>query len=308
MSASPLKKFLLRPVVLSGAVFCLFSLPLAAVGSNEVTIQLQEEPVFHGKLRDIAAPYLGFATVLSLGVAISSVAMTGWRQSSKKSAQLEDQLSTVKQNLKQTETQIEELKVSELQLQASGLNVFLESGVSHNQQLTSLDATTIAHLEEVATQVQVRELVANAAQSVEPQAIMARQEPVFPAQSVPRSPTPYAPVSEIASETPRTELTTAIARSQSEPLTQIEDLRSQFQQMMSQMETLQKIIVATPQSVTLEAELAANYNYGRNRLERQQPVLESSPISANFNPDREQSDRRRPARKAKRQQQKLAAS
>lgn len=305
MSASPLKKFLLRPVVLSGAVFCFLTLPLAALGSEQVTVQLQKEPLFHGKLRDIAAPYLGFATALSLGVAFSSVAVTGWRQSSKKSAQLEDQLSAVQNNLKQTESQLENIKVSELQLQASGLNIFIENEVSQNKPLTSIDATTIAQLEAVNTLIQAPGLVATAAQRVDHQPIMDRQEPLFAAQSDSVSATAYAPVSETTSqagsEAPEIPLATIIAQAQSEPLKQIGELRGQFQQMMDQMETLQEIILARPQSVIPEVEVTSNYNYGRNQLHHQRPVMESSSVSANFNPGRNQ-PRRRSANKGQRQQ------
>jgi hypothetical protein len=67
MSGSPLKKFVLTPVVVSAAVFAAMTLPLAIFGSKPVTIQLQQEPVFQGQLRDVATPYLGLATALSLG-------------------------------------------------------------------------------------------------------------------------------------------------------------------------------------------------------------------------------------------------
>ena len=67
MTTSPLKKFVLAPVVLSAAVFSVLTLPLAVFVSQPVTIQLQEEPVFSGQLRDVATPYLGLASALSLG-------------------------------------------------------------------------------------------------------------------------------------------------------------------------------------------------------------------------------------------------
>ncbi len=313
MSASPLNKFLLRPVILSSAVFCFLTLPLAAFGSNQVTIQLQEEPIFYGKLRDIAAPYLGFATALSLGVAASSVVLAGWQQSSKKSAQLEDQLSAVQQNLKKTETQLQELKVSELQFQASGLNSFLKNEVSEEQQLTSSNGTTVAELGAVSASVQVLELVANAAQSVEPQPNVSFQESVFPIQSDPISVTTFAAVSEttslVGNKTAEISLATLIAQAQSEPLTQIQELQGQFQQVMTRMDTLQEIILAKSQLFTTEAELSANYNnHSRNKRKRQQTILDSSQVSANFNSGRHQSPRQRPVPKAQRQQQKLVAS
>jgi len=58
MTGSPLKKFILTPALLSAAVFATLTLPLAVFGSKPVTIQLQQEPVFQGQLRDVATPFL----------------------------------------------------------------------------------------------------------------------------------------------------------------------------------------------------------------------------------------------------------
>ena len=58
MSSSPLKKFVLTPVVLSATVFAALTLPLGVLGSKPVTINLQQEQVFQGQLRDVATPYL----------------------------------------------------------------------------------------------------------------------------------------------------------------------------------------------------------------------------------------------------------
>jgi len=126
MTGSPLKKFLFTPIILSTAIFSALTLPLAFFGDQEVTIQLQEEPVHHGKLRDVATPYLGLASVLAIGTGIATIAVTGWRQSSKKSAQAEEQLSDLERNLQEKEQLLEELKLSKSQLAAAGLNNFLE--------------------------------------------------------------------------------------------------------------------------------------------------------------------------------------
>jgi len=126
MTGSPLKKFLFTPIILSTAIFSALTLPLAFFGDQEVTIQLQEEPVHHGKLRDVAMPYLGLASVLGVGTGIATIAVSGWRQSSKKSAQAEEQLSDLERNLQEKEQLLEELKLSKSRLAAAGLNNFLE--------------------------------------------------------------------------------------------------------------------------------------------------------------------------------------
>src|SRR3712207_3688813 len=107
MSGSPLKKFVVTPVVISAAVFGALTLPLALLGSKPVTIQLQGEPVFYGQLRDVATPYLGLASAISLGAGIASVAVSGWRSSTRKSSQAEAQLSNLAQHLKEKEAELE---------------------------------------------------------------------------------------------------------------------------------------------------------------------------------------------------------
>lgn len=137
MTGSPLKKFLFTPIILSTAVFSALALPLAFFGDQEVTIQIQEEPVHHGKLRDVATPYLGLASVLGIGTGIATIAVTGWRQSSKKSAQAEEQLSDLERNLQEKEQLLEELKLSKSRLAAAGLNNFLEKEAEQESGLLS---------------------------------------------------------------------------------------------------------------------------------------------------------------------------
>lgn len=135
MSSSPLKKFVLTPVVLSATVFAALTLPLAVLGSKPVTIKLQQEQVFQGQLRDVATPYLGLASVLSLGAGLASVAITGWRLSTRKSSQVEAQLSAIAQNLQEKEAQLEALKLSQSRLEVSGLSKFIDEEVPLEQLL-----------------------------------------------------------------------------------------------------------------------------------------------------------------------------
>lgn len=130
MSGSPLKKFVLTPVIISASVFAVLTFPLAFLGNKPVTIKLQQDPVFYGQLRDVAAPYLGLAGTVALGSGVASVALAGWRQSKRKSEEVEAQLSGLAQHLQEKETQLEALKFSEARLEASGLNVFLDDEVS----------------------------------------------------------------------------------------------------------------------------------------------------------------------------------
>lgn len=128
MTSSPLRRFVVTPMIISASIFGVLTLPLAILGDQLVTIQSQDEPIFHGRLRDpnVATPYLSIATLLSLAAGTASVAVSGWRQSSRKSAEVEAQLSNLAQNLKEREELLESIKLSESNLTASGLASFLD--------------------------------------------------------------------------------------------------------------------------------------------------------------------------------------
>ncbi len=144
MSNSPLKKFVLTPVVISAAVFGTLTLPLALLGKQPVTIQLQQEPVFQGQLRDVATPYLGLASAISLGAGLASVAFTGWRRSTHKSSQVEAQLSELAKHLQEKELQLEALKLSDSRLVASGLDAFVDEDMPLEQALKTANAKVSA--------------------------------------------------------------------------------------------------------------------------------------------------------------------
>lgn len=130
MSLSALTKFILPPVLASAAVFSTMTVPLAVIGDKQVNINFQEETLFFGKLRDVALPYVVVSTGLSLGAGISAIAISGWRKSSRKSAEIEEQLSQLEQQLQQKEELLKEFKLSETRLQVSGLNNFLDEQAS----------------------------------------------------------------------------------------------------------------------------------------------------------------------------------
>jgi len=141
MTNSILKKFVLTPALLSAAAFATLTLPLALFGSKPITIQLQKEPIFQGQLRDVATPYLGLATVFSLGVGIASIAVTGWQLATRKSSQVEAQLSAIAQHLQEKEAQLEALKLSDSRLEASGLSAFIDEDLPL-EQLVNTKATS----------------------------------------------------------------------------------------------------------------------------------------------------------------------
>jgi hypothetical protein len=130
MSLSALSKFVIPPVMASAVVFAAMTIPLVKIGDNQVNIKIQEEPFFSGKVRDIATPYVVLATVLSLGAGVSATAACGWQLSSRKSTELEQEISILQKNLQEKEELLKEFKLSESRLQISGLNTFLD----HNEE------------------------------------------------------------------------------------------------------------------------------------------------------------------------------
>lgn len=130
MSVLSLKRPVLHATVLAGAVFSLLTVPLAFSGSQPVDIQLGQEPVFSGTVKDLAAPYVGVVGVLSIGMGVAGIAIAGWQQSARKSAHVEAKLSTLQQTLDEKELHLQAAMLSESRLQASGLDFFLQDETS----------------------------------------------------------------------------------------------------------------------------------------------------------------------------------
>jgi hypothetical protein len=114
-------------VFLSGLVFTGATLLLVMNGSRPLTIQLDDRPVFSGRVQDLASPYLSVITGVSIGIGLTSFALFGWRSALQELEQATEQVSTLKQQLQQHEGMVESLRFSEAKLQASGLNFFLDS-------------------------------------------------------------------------------------------------------------------------------------------------------------------------------------
>lgn len=241
MSGSPLKKFVLTPVVVSAAVFAAMTLPLAIFGSKPVTIQLQQEPVFQGQLRDVATPYLGLATALSLGAGVASIAVTGWRISTRKSSQAEAQLLDLTQNLKQKEELLEALQLSESRLEASGLSAFVDEEVPLQQALqppvTSQSANPV--LEPLVITAQPIEAQPVAVSGVTVQAAAAKFACAQNFLGYAQAKTTVKPIPQ---ETSLASL-------------EVEQLHTQLQQIMAQMASVQTALSATQSAVTSSAQV-----------------------------------------------------
>ena len=241
MSGSPLKKFVLTPVVVSAAVFAAMTLPLAIFGSKPVTIQLQQEPVFQGQLRDVATPYLGLATALSLGAGVASLAVTGWRISTRKSSQAEAQLLDLTQNLKQKEELLEALQLSESRREASGLSAFVDEEVPLQQALQPpvTSQSTNPVLEPLVITAQPIEAQPVAVSGVTVQAAAAK----------------FACAQNFLGYAQAKTLVQPIPQETSLASLEVEQLHTQLQQIMAQMASVQTALSATQSAVTSSAQV-----------------------------------------------------
>lgn len=269
MTSSPLQRFVITPAVISAAVFGVLTLPLAIFGDQPVTIQLQDEPIFHGQLRDpdVAMPYLGLAAVLGLTAGTSSIAVTGWRQSARKSAAAQAQLSSLEQNLKERDQLLESLKAEESRLTASGLASFLDEELHSELQASSQQKQTQSESEPPPQQSQP-EPALSLFQTTKPEPVPTPQPEVKP-EPAPSSPpfvistslvrepsgsSAQATVQSAAAKfaSAQTYMAYASKKAMSEPQnvtpaltpSDLEKLQSQFQQIKEQMEFLHKAIEA----------------------------------------------------------------
>lgn len=117
-SSSIAKKFIFIPVVVSAAVFGTLTLPLNLFGSKPIAIKVQEEPIFFGQVEDLAPPYLTVAGIISVGAGIVSLAAMGWQQSSHKSAQVKDEISSLAQHLQEKQELLEALQQAKAEFDA----------------------------------------------------------------------------------------------------------------------------------------------------------------------------------------------
>jgi ABC-type multidrug transport system fused ATPase/permease subunit len=249
MTVPSLGKFLVPATLAAGAVFSVLTTPLALFGLEPITIETKGTEVFKGSLKDIAAPYLGFAGALSLGVGVTSLALAGWRQSSRQSGKLEQQVSGMQSRLKEKEGQLQGLLLSDKNLETTGLQFFLEdeesiqaipAEVTYQAQTAAQNSVVAQPIVQTAAQVAQPIVVSSAA--IAPSrttlstktTVQAAVSPLHAAQaflSFSRTGTSASAV------TPAwTQVTPA---SSENAVAQIGELQTQLQQIMAQIETLQ---------------------------------------------------------------------
>jgi hypothetical protein len=254
MSLSALRKFVLVPAIASAAVFSAMSVPLALFGDKPINIRFEEEPIFDGRLRDIAPPYVVLITTLSLGVGVSAAAISGWTSSSRKSVVFKNHLSTLEQHLEEKEQMLKEMKLSDSRIQVAGLSSFLDEELPFEQAIAQNNlplnvsqpvvAQALASVHQPltsSTSKQVSNKTTNHAVSAFAQPFLSYAQQ-HPSKSV-----------EIA-QTSVTEDKTALKSSE------IAELQKQLQLMMEQMQQMQHNLQSSNNGANSQQNLAHKFN------------------------------------------------
>ncbi|MBW4559754.1 MAG: hypothetical protein KME32_01135 [Mojavia pulchra JT2-VF2] len=260
MSLSALQKFFLPPIITSFGLFSLMSVPLAALGDKQIAIKFQEEPVFYGKLRDVAIPYVILTTAISIGAGISSAAFCGWRHSSRKSAQYQQELSTLEQHLQEKEALLKELKLSESRLQVSGLAAFLDDEVPFEQTLFSNTLpTTISQPAVVHTPALIYEQPANSVQHIATKESTNQTDRTVAATSKFASAQTFLGYAQTNTNNIKETVEPAEVSKTTITSSEFEALQQQLRQMMLQMQKMQNNLQVTPQATNVDAKLTDRF-------------------------------------------------
>lgn len=268
-------KFILTPVAISATVFAALTLPLNLFGSKPVTIQVQEEPIFFGELKEFAPQYLGVAGLLSAGVGLTSVAMMGWQKSSRKSAEVEQELAKLAQNLEDKQKLLDKIRSSQPQLDASGLQNWLDKQTTQSTSTTPLqDIQTLLSLEpeapetEVSLQTLLEQQVSPTADSasvdmteaqpqVEPQVINEPSITSAQANSMQALAASLASAQAVFGNTPAQN-----AQPSSTTTSEVEKIDHQLEQMMAQIIYMRQALQSNQQAVTSSVEEDSQRRYG----------------------------------------------
>ncbi|MEH2122555.1 hypothetical protein [Nostoc sp.] len=263
MTLSALQKFLVLPAIASLSVFSLMSFPLATLGDKQIAIKFQEEPIFDGKLRDIAIPYVVFATVLSIGSGVSALAFCGWRNSSNKSAKIQQELSNLDMHLQQKEALLKEWQVSEPRLQVSGLSAFLDDEMPFDQAFSSKSVITAS--QPVEAQMPMHTQLINPVPEVTTKQNTTTMTNVAATSAFTSAQTFLG----YAQENPNSTKEVAAAREVNQTVimpSEFEDLQKQIKEMMLQMQAMQDNLQLTPQATNAEVESTAKFQIYYNTV------------------------------------------
>ncbi len=125
MSDLSLKKIFLPAALTTGALFTALTAPIFVFAAQPMKVQAMGEAVPGEQVRDYAAPYMGVAGLLSVGIGLSGVALVGWRRSVGKAGDLDAKLEATRRQLDDRTTYLQAALTSDTYLAKSGLDFFL---------------------------------------------------------------------------------------------------------------------------------------------------------------------------------------
>ncbi|MBW4645147.1 MAG: hypothetical protein KME23_19510 [Goleter apudmare HA4340-LM2] len=260
MSLSALQKFFLPPIIASLGVFSAMSFPLAALGDKQITVKFQEEPIFYGRLRDVAIPYVVLTTVLSIGTGVAAGAFCGWRHSSRKSVKFQKELLSLEQNLQEKEALLKELKLSESRLQVSGLKAFLDDEILFDPALISSTLTT-AKPQTVAleTPVPIYQKPVNSVPHVATQENTTKNVRTVTASSGFASAQTFLGYAQTNTNIVKENIVPSEAQQITITPSEFEELQKQIREMIFQMQTMQDSLRVVPQPTNVEEKVADKF-------------------------------------------------
>ncbi|MFH7242239.1 MAG: hypothetical protein ACHWZW_05240 [Spirulina sp.] len=127
MSQSSFAQSLLASTCVTGIIFSATALPFAALKSNVVNVEIQNQPIFTSELQYLAAPYLAVAGGVSAAVGVGVFGILGWRSSARKLSNTVATNADLSKSLDVHKAELERIKFSEARLRTQDLSQFLQA-------------------------------------------------------------------------------------------------------------------------------------------------------------------------------------
>lgn len=126
MGQSSFAQSLLAATCVTGVMFSAAALPFAALKTNIVSVELQNQPIFKSELQYLAAPYLSVTGAMSVAVGVGVFGVLGWRNSARKLVSAEATKGDLSKNLATYQAELERIKFSDARLRTQNLSGFLQ--------------------------------------------------------------------------------------------------------------------------------------------------------------------------------------
>jgi hypothetical protein len=147
MALSSVHRSLLSATLATGTVFAAVVSPFALHRSQVIELTIQNQPVLSTDLKSLSGPYLGFSGFISTVIGFSVLGLGGWRSAAHKVRTLENQVSSLQQDVLIHRSELERIKFSEKQLQERHLNTFVDPDSEERLQPDSMRTyPDVAHI------------------------------------------------------------------------------------------------------------------------------------------------------------------